>query len=194
MPVIATVSLDAAPVQIDGIEIAPFRSRMRRLEEYPAVAQDIGGQMIARCESQPDDIAAAHQRGLHLETSGGPAGVHDAFPGGVKRRDGILAESGQPPRGSPGEGHLPDLPVGAGRLFPCEENAPSVEGDCRVGGRGKSLRERFGLASTDDLNRRPARETIGASRFVMRGLREKKGSGRKRLAGGAQPYQRRRYG
>ena len=94
VPVIATVSLDAAPVQIDGIEIAPFRSRMRRLEEYPAVAQDIGGQMIARCESQPDDIAAAHQRGLHLETSGGPAGVHDAFPGGVKRRDGIVAESG----------------------------------------------------------------------------------------------------
>ena len=38
MPVIATVSLDAAPVQIDGIEITSFRSWLRRLEENPAVA------------------------------------------------------------------------------------------------------------------------------------------------------------
>src|SRR3954467_4949382 len=97
---ITAVGFDSAAVEIDRVEIAPFRSRMRRLEEDAAVAQDLGGQMIARRESQADHVAAAHERCLDLETRGGPAGIDDAFPGGVKRRNGIVAEAGQPPRKS----------------------------------------------------------------------------------------------
>ena len=187
MPMVAAVRLDPAAVQIDRIEVAPAGAGMRGLEEDAAVAQDVGGQVIAGRVRQPDGVAAADQRRLQLEARGGPAGINDPFPGGIKRRDGILAESGDPPRRSAGDGDFPDLPRIAGPLFPGEEHAAAVERDRRVRGCGESRRQGPLLPRTEDLNRRAAREAIGASCFVMSCLGEEERRRRRGLACRGQP-------
>ena len=154
---------------------------MRRLEEDAAVAQDIGGQMIARRVGQPDGVAAADQRRLQLEARGRPAGIHDAFPGGIKRRDGIFAESGDARCGDPPARGISQIcHESPARCFPAKSTRrPSNEIAGSADAANPGARVWFGPARTD-LNRRAARETIGASSFVMRCLGEKERRRRRR--------------